>query len=292
MLRSMSHNTIKASGLMDLVQPMLWDYSPSLDVAGTVQLLETYRSAGLSKVWAASSFKGSTDVSTCVTSTQRHVDNHLQWLQVAAALPSGIEMQGIAITGWQRYDHLSVLCELLPLGLPSLASCLETLCQGSFSKESQTKVTETLGISTVEVKDMASRPCEASCSPYPGQRLATLVVELSELLQSEELRVLDTNMLVKGWFTPYHRKRKIVSPLMAQQIQYQATALLTGVELKVEAMRQEMVKFFPESVAQEWIEQHVSAVLEPIHRLLEDIQVTTQEVLPPGFQLPSPGQEG
>ncbi|KAJ8283878.1 hypothetical protein COCON_G00027280 [Conger conger] len=198
MLRSISHSTLKDSGLVELVQPMLWDYSPSLDVAGTVNLLETYKSAGLSKVWAASSFKGSTDVSTCVTSTLRHVDNHLQWLQVAAALPSGIEMQGIAITGWQRYDHLSVLCELLPVGLPSLASCLETLCQGSFSKESQTKVTETLGISTVEVKDIVSSPCAASCSPYPGQRLAKLVVELSELLQSEELRFQDTNMFVKG----------------------------------------------------------------------------------------------
>ncbi|XP_064179321.1 hexosaminidase D isoform X2 [Anguilla rostrata] len=292
MLRSMSCSTLKDSGLVDLVQPMLWDYSPSLDVAGTVHLLETYRSAGLSKVWAASSFKGSTDVSTCVTSTQRHVDNHLQWLQVAAALPSGIEMQGIAITGWQRYDHLSVLCELLPVAIPSLASCLETLCQGSFSKESQTKVTETLGISTVEVKDMVSNPCAASCSAYPGQRLAKLVVELSELLQSEELRFLDTNMFVKGWFTPYHRQRKIVNPLMAQQIQHQATALLTAVELKVEAVRQEMVQFFHESTAQEWIAQHVSAVLEPIRRLLEDIQVAIQEVLPPSFNLPSPGQQG
>lgn len=29
-----------------------------------------------------------------------------------------------------RYDHLSVLCELMPLGLHSLASCLQTLLHG------------------------------------------------------------------------------------------------------------------------------------------------------------------
>lgn len=68
----------------------------------SVHLLEKYGSAGLSQVWAASSFKGSTEVSTCLTCTQRHVDNHLQWLKVAAALPGGLELQGIAITGWQR----------------------------------------------------------------------------------------------------------------------------------------------------------------------------------------------
>ncbi|KAG9350362.1 hypothetical protein JZ751_026717 [Albula glossodonta] len=289
MLRSMSHDTLKGSGLVDLVQPMLWDYSPALDVEGTVRLLENYRSAGLSQIWAASSFKGSTDVSTCVTCTQRHVDNHLQWLQVAAALPSGIEMQGIAITGWQRYDHLSVLCELLPVGLPSLASCLQTLHHGSFSEEAQTRVTETLGISTVEVKDIER--CADSCSHYPGQRLAELMVELCELLQSEELHFQDTNMYVKGWFSPYHRRKKIVNPLIAQQIQHQATILLTGVEQKMEALRQEMVQLFPDSTAQEWIEQHVAPVLEPLRHLLDDIQVTLQGLIPPGFHHPSAGIE-
>ncbi|KAJ8246453.1 hypothetical protein GJAV_G00267980 [Gymnothorax javanicus] len=286
MLRSMSHSALKESGLGELVQPMLWDYSPCLDVAGAVHLLGTYGTAGLSKVWAASSFKGSTDVSTCVTCTQRHVDNHLQWLQVAAALPRGIEMQGIAITGWQRYDHLSVLCELLPVGLPSLASCLQTLCEGSFGKESKTKVMESLGISSVEPTLCSQQP------PYPGQRLAKLVVELSAILQSEELHLLDTNELVKGWFSPYHRRRKITNPRIAQEIHLQATSLLAAVEQKVEDVRQEMVQLFHESTVQEWIEQHVSTVLDPIRHLLEDINVAVQEMLPASFPIACPGQQG
>lgn len=130
-----------------------------LRVLFTVVLMELYKSVGMSQQWAASSFKGSTTVHTCVTSTQRHVDNHLQWLKVVSSLSSGIELQGIALTGWQRlddiltitritvfllaktttrmflffplrYDHLSVLCELMPVGLPSLGSCLQTLIHG------------------------------------------------------------------------------------------------------------------------------------------------------------------
>lgn len=53
-----------------------------------------------------------------------------------------------------RYDHLSVLCELIPLGLPSLAACLQTLLHGQFSDEAQSKVMELLGVSSVEVDAM------------------------------------------------------------------------------------------------------------------------------------------
>lgn len=112
---------------------MLWNYTPDLDVDITgqinvvpkclvnhtwrsfvcevmfnlylrpsVSLLEKYNSAGMRELWAASSFKGSTSVYTCVPSTLRHVDNHLQWLKVAASLSDGVTLQGIAITGWQR----------------------------------------------------------------------------------------------------------------------------------------------------------------------------------------------
>lgn len=53
-----------------------------------------------------------------------------------------------------RYDHLSVLCELMPLALPSLAACVQTLNHGQFNAEAQSKVTETLGICSVEVEAM------------------------------------------------------------------------------------------------------------------------------------------
>lgn len=80
-----------------------------------MSLLQKYSSAGMSNLWAASSFKGSTSVYTCVPSTQRHVDNHLQWLRVAASLSAGVNLQGIALTGWQRWAlvKLSALAVLL-----------------------------------------------------------------------------------------------------------------------------------------------------------------------------------
>ncbi|XP_039990452.1 hexosaminidase D isoform X1 [Xiphias gladius] len=278
MMRGMSQDTLKASGLVELVQPMLWDYTPNLDVDRTVSLLEKYCSAGMSELWVASSFKGSTSVYTCVPSTQRHVENHLQWLKVAASLSAGINLKGIAITGWQRYDHLSVLCELMPVALPSLAACLQTLLHGQLSAEAQSTVTEKLGISSVEVEVMERR--SAVDSLFPGRRLAELIVELNILLNSEDIRFFENNMIVRGWFSPYQRQRKMVTPLITMQIHSQASTYLATLQQKAEAVREEMVRLYPESTAQEWIEEHVSPVMAPLQRIREDIIACVKEMVP------------
>ncbi|XP_056153111.1 hexosaminidase D isoform X1 [Lampris incognitus] len=278
MMREMSHDTLKASGLVGLVQPMLWDYNPDLDVDKAVSLLEKYCHAGLPDLWAASSFKGSTSVHTSVTSTQRHVDNHLQWLKVAAAVSPGVRLQGIALTGWQKYDHLSVLCELMPVALPSLAACLKAINHGQFNPEDHIKVMESLGISSVEVEAM-ERTSEGE-SLFPGRKLAELIVDLTSLLNSEDLRYYENSMVVRGWLTPYHRQRKIVNPLMTMQIQSHATMLLTLLKQKVEAVREEMLRLYPDSTAQEWIGQHVEPVVAPLQRITQDIGECLLEMMP------------
>uniref|UniRef100_A0A673ATC9 beta-N-acetylhexosaminidase n=1 Tax=Sphaeramia orbicularis TaxID=375764 RepID=A0A673ATC9_9TELE len=232
MMRGMSQDTLNDSGLIRLVEPMLWDYTPNLDVEKTVSLLEKYCSAGMVDVWAASSFKGSTSVHTCVPNTHRHVENHRQWLKVAASVSATVKLKGIALTGWQRYDHLSVLCELIPVALPSLVTCLQLLTDGQFNADTQRKVTEKLG---------PILPCHIQ--------------------------------FVRGWFSPYHQHRKMVSPLITMQIHRQASTYLTVLQQKVEAVREEMVHFYPDSTVQEWFEEHVSPVLIPLQRIRDDITV-------------------
>ncbi|XP_008436229.1 hexosaminidase D [Poecilia reticulata] len=278
MMRDMRQDTLKASGLVGLVQPMLWDYTPNLDVDKTVSLLEKYHSAGMSDLWAASSFKGSTSVHTCVTCTQRHVDNHLQWLKVAASLSAAINMRGIAITGWQRYDHLSVLCELLPVALPSLASCLQTLNHGEFSTEAHRNVTEMLGVSSAEIEAMERT--SAGESLFPGRRLAELIVEINSLLNSEDLRFFESNMFVRGWFSPYHRQRKMVNPSNSILIHSQASGYLDTLQKMVEAVRKEMVNLYPNSTAEEWMEEHVSPVTAPLQQIIDAIPGCVKEMVP------------
>lgn len=45
-----------------------------------------------------------------------HLDNNIAWLQALDEQARNFkEIRGLVITGWQRYDHLATLCELLPV---------------------------------------------------------------------------------------------------------------------------------------------------------------------------------
>ncbi|NXK28585.1 HEXDC Hexosaminidase, partial [Arenaria interpres] len=142
---------LSESGVPQLVQPMIWDYAADLDVEGKVRLIEKYRRCGFSKVWFASAFKGATGVNQPLTLIGHHLKNHLQWLKVASSSPPDI-LEGIALTGWQRYDHFSVLCELLPVAIPSLAVCLQALENGGYSEKTKENVEKLLGMSNLETE--------------------------------------------------------------------------------------------------------------------------------------------
>lgn len=70
---------------------------------------------------------------------KRHLENNLRWLALIHAEGSRFTLgiQGLAITGWQRYDHFAVLCELLPVAIPSLALCLASTSKGYFEIDSK-----------------------------------------------------------------------------------------------------------------------------------------------------------
>uniref|UniRef100_A0A8C5QZ68 Hexosaminidase D n=1 Tax=Leptobrachium leishanense TaxID=445787 RepID=A0A8C5QZ68_9ANUR len=126
MLRGASVYTLTESGVSPLLQPMIWDYTANLNVEDRIALVQKYRQCGFHKIWLASAFKGATGTSQQLTHIGHHLENHRRWQRVVEAVPRDV-FQGMALTGWQRYDHFSVLCELLPVGIPSLAVCLQFL---------------------------------------------------------------------------------------------------------------------------------------------------------------------
>ncbi|XP_075375171.1 hexosaminidase D isoform X3 [Mycteria americana] len=209
MLRGISEETLAESGVPQLVQPMIWDYAADLDVEGKVLLIEKYRRCGFSKVWFASAFKGATGVNQSLTLIGHHLKNHLQWLKVASNSPADV-LEGIALTGWQRYDHFSVLCELLPVAIPSLAVCLQALKNGGYSEKIKENVEKLLGMSNLETETFMS----TSLGTFPGSNILTLVTQVSFYLKSSVNELLERNRYVTGWFSPYHRKRKIIHPII------------------------------------------------------------------------------
>ncbi|KAM9222274.1 LOW QUALITY PROTEIN: hexosaminidase D [Leptosomus discolor] len=266
MLRGMSEETLAESGVPQLVQPMIWDYAADLDVEGKVQLIEKYRRCGFSKVWFASAFKGATGVNQSLTLIGHHLKNHLQWLKVASSSPADV-LEGIALTGWQRYDHFSVLCELLPVAIPSLAVCLQALKNGGYSEKIKENVEKLLGMSNLETDTFMS----TSLGTFPGSNILTLVTQVSFYLKSSVDELLERNRYVTGWFSPYHRKRKIIHPIIMHHFQPDAVSLLSKWNAVVQDLQAAMEQVFHKCTVEEWMEENVHPSLQKLQQVVDDL---------------------
>ncbi|XP_073877135.1 hexosaminidase D isoform X10 [Macaca fascicularis] len=284
MLRDLPEDQLAASGVPQLVEPVLWDYAADLDVHGKVLLMQKYWRCGFPRLWAASAFKGATGPSQAVPPIKHHLRNHVQWLQVAGSRPTD-SLQGIILTGWQRYDHFSVLCELLPAGVPSLAACLQLLLHGGFDGDAKAKVENLLGISNLEMMD----PVREGAGSFPGSNILALVTQVSLHLRSSVDALLEGNTYVTGWFSPYHRRRKLIHPVMVQHIQPAALSLLAQWSTLVRELEVALqLAFYPDAV-EEWLEENVHPSLQRLQALLQDLsEVATPPPPPPPT---SPGRD-
>lgn len=57
----------------------------------------------------------------------KYLFNQKEWLSVFDEYKGIVNFNGIILAGWQRYDHFSVLSELFPVAIPSLAMSLRLL---------------------------------------------------------------------------------------------------------------------------------------------------------------------
>ncbi|XP_037265971.1 hexosaminidase D isoform X3 [Falco rusticolus] len=254
------------SGVPQLVQPMIWDYTADLDVEDKVHLIEKYRRCGFSKVWFASAFKGATGVNQSLTLIGHHLKNHLQWLKVAGSSPADV-LEGIALTGWQRYDHFSVLCELLPVAIPSLAVCLQALKNGGYSEKIKENVEKLLGMSNLETDTFMS----TSLGTFPGSNVLTLVTQVSFYLKSSVDDLLERNRYVTGWFSPYHRKRNIIHPIIMHHFQPDAVSLLSKWNAVVQDLQAAMEQVFHRCTIEEWMEENVHPSLQKLQQVVDDL---------------------
>ncbi|KAM9001313.1 hexosaminidase D isoform X2 [Sarcophilus harrisii] len=266
MLRGISEEYLTESGIAQLVEPMIWDYIEDMDVHGKVLLMDKYRKCGFPKLWVASAFKGATGVNQSLTIIGHHLKNNIQWLKVADSGPAEM-LQGIVLTGWQRYDHFSVLCELLPVGIPSLAVCLQALKHGGYTDNVKKIVEKYLGMSNLEINNFMSE----SSGTFPGSDVFSLVTQVSFHLRHSVDELLERNRYVTGWFSSYHRKRKMIHPVMIQYIQPDAISLLTRWNAVIQELQAALERIFYPDAVEEWLEENTYPTIQKLQQLLQDL---------------------
>ncbi|KAL7860386.1 hypothetical protein AOLI_G00167350 [Acnodon oligacanthus] len=267
-MRKISVPTLRNSDVTKLAFPMIWNYRPQIDMQSLATLLDKYQDAGFSGVWFASSFKGTSEVDQRWTPLKYHLDNHLSWLKVMDTMDQypSLTFQGIAITGWQRYDHFRRLCELLPVAIPSLAVCLQTLKYGSFNEEAKKAVHHILGCKIL----LDSNICEGSGS-FAGAEVYHMVRKIHNELDSSIDEMMKDPFL-RGSLSNYLRKYNFANPRNLRYFKTKLRKLQDGWESFLEKFRKVMEDiFFPDAV-EEWMEDNVNEQMTKVRSMVQDTE--------------------
>ena len=92
-----------------------------------------------------------------------------------------LNFRGIVLTGWSRYDHFAVLCELLPASIPSLVLNLVICSRGAHDVEASERANRILQcpthkspMSQTELMHSPEQLSASSCR-FPGANILSLL---------------------------------------------------------------------------------------------------------------------
>ncbi|CAG4975680.1 unnamed protein product [Colias eurytheme] len=245
MLRQMSVETLQAYNLRDLIQPVLWNYNTTEHFQIEKPLWDKYVPI-FTDVWAGSAFKGANGSSQVLSPVSRYVSNQEAWRRAITRKPDSIRFVGVILTGWSRYDHYATLCELLPVSLPSLFSCLKVWMRPD-NTESEA------------VSDVLSE------NEWSGIELARCIH--SFVMLRERCGQLLHGDAVATWLNPWQIQNGYTSPVQVESLANASHALLIDLKgLHTETKRQLELVTGPRS-SQEWMGSFFDTILKQVEEL-------------------------
>ncbi len=248
--------------------------------------------------WIASSFKGAHGEQLMIPPARRHLENNLAWLAVfqseGARFSQGI--QGFAITGWQRYDHFAVLCELLPVSMPSLAICLSTIAKGYFNVEVRNNVIfSALTCPEPSTERLVHRPwMELQTDPelssfskciFPGSPIFRLVNHLSSIA-SEAREYIDSLKFKKGWMTEFNVRHNFSSPIRVDELTVDASRLKNSLSSLANNAEEAMRDVYDRWTIKEFIELHIKPLMDELSEIERKGNILTKFRIWPRRPLP------
>ncbi|CAB3408414.1 unnamed protein product [Caenorhabditis bovis] len=115
-------DVILESGIQKFITPVVWGYAADVTVEGYFPpgLFDRIDQA-FDKFYVASAFKGANGANQMFSNISVYLENHRSYVDLLDIHEkAGQKVHGIFVTGWSRFSHLSELCEILPVSIPSL----------------------------------------------------------------------------------------------------------------------------------------------------------------------------
>jgi len=215
MMRTIPEETLVRSEVGHVVEPMVWVYVEDVDRFVDPTTWNAF-AAVFPHVWAASAFKGAFGERLYMVNVQRHVGNNMGWLEVMRREATGsnkVHFRGIALTGWSRYDHFAVLCELLPAAVPSLILNLMALKLGGLTAEATKRAGDLLACPASKAP-MTNEELMRSPEQWDLHRCSWPGAEVFVMLSTYDLTRKEVEGLYErvtqkdGWMTDYNVKHR------------------------------------------------------------------------------------
>ncbi|XP_043944839.1 hexosaminidase D-like [Protopterus annectens] len=239
MLRSIKLDTIKESGITEYMSPVIWSYIKDLKTEVIGAELEIERMVA------------------SLTPERIHTLRH----QVKSLIRKKEHLPNL----YFRYDHYSVLCELLPVGIPSLAVCLQTLVHGGFTEIAKKKILETLGFNDINIQENV---CVGS-GTFPGYDVYQMVYRIHTSLK-EDVKRIEDDEAIKGWFTVYHRKHSFGNPYFMERFGNTVQRTCTDWEKFLETFRTTMETIYFSDTVSEWLDVYVNPYMETLITIVKN----------------------
>lgn len=298
MLRHATVTELQKYEMGKLVEPMAWSYVEDVYLFLPSSLWEKY-SEVFPYLWTASAFKGAFGETLTVPDAKRHLENHKAWLNVMTEQNSSFSgFRGIALTGWQRYDHFASLCELLPAGLPSLILNLLTVSQGHFNNKIFPQMQELLDCSSrshyhLDLEHDPNMWRALVVCFFPGSAVFRLTLRQYDVAKSLDKYIFDITTH-KGWMTEYNVNHNFSSPLrineMLRDFSYYNSSLQMLQEAAIKALRE----VYDDDTVSEWIELNIYPYVKKMNeiwrkgQILRKYQTWPRRPLSRFVELPSP----
>jgi len=262
--------------LATLVEPMVWVYAEDV-----YRFMPSYTwdrfAAVFPTVWTASAFKGAHGETLVVPDSQRHLNNNVNWITVMREQEHKFKegIKGIVITGWQRFDHFAVLCELLPAAVPSLFLDLVTVTHGYYNSSLDSTLTRALTCPDVRRQEALNLEMDnflwnaLSWCYFPGSAFFRITEKLV-MLEKEVNEFIDKVSRKKGWLTQYNKDHKFSSPFRIAELMEDWSRIQHDVVSLMKHANTALAEVYDHHTQGEWIEQKIYPMYKKLSKMRQE----------------------
>uniref|UniRef100_A0A915PRA5 beta-N-acetylhexosaminidase n=1 Tax=Setaria digitata TaxID=48799 RepID=A0A915PRA5_9BILA len=268
MIKSFESRQIKPYRLDQLLEVVVWDYSETLQQQNEF----TWHSLATKfpVIWGSSAYKGANQPSSEFLDLKHYFRNNKAWINHRKQY--GVlfhTFRGLIITGWQRYDHFAVLCELLPVGLPSAILNLLVAKLGDESSTDSVINATTAALNCSSRISLEFVDSFNSCY-FPGVELFAAIDSLRHQISIIKDEVFE-NHQVKGWLNRFNVQHGYTQLWYLVQLEGTIEMHVNEITDMAKTIQSLMKPIFRQHTIDEWLYEYVDPTVEELIKLSKQI---------------------